>query len=103
MRVILFSSSERQAPLLVRALVDERLVACGNVFPGVRAIYRWQGRVEDETEAVVIAETSDELVERATTRLRALHDYDAPKILVLEAASSAAAYSTWLREQLQQE
>lgn len=100
MRVILFTCSESQAPDIVRTLVEERLVGCGNILPAVRAIYRWQGRIEDDRETLVLAETTDEVVDVAMARIRELHSYDVPKILAIVPDRCDAPYDAWLRSEV---
>jgi len=81
---------------LVRTLVGERLVACGNIIPGVRSIYAWKGEVCDEAEAVLLLETSAARVSAAITRLRALHPYEVPKIVVIDPSAVDDAYAAWV-------
>ena len=97
--VLLFATApQAEAPAIVRQLVDERLVACGNILPGARSIYRWDGKVEDESEAVIFMETRDELVKRAMARFAELHSYDVPKVMVFETFDVWGAYGTWLNQ-----
>jgi len=63
MRVIFSTAPPAVAPDLVRTLVQERLVACGNVIPGVRSFYWWEGEVQDDEEVVLFMETAAERVE----------------------------------------
>ena len=95
--VLLFATaSAAQAPQLVRQMVEERLVACGNIVPGARSFYRWEGAVQDEAEALVFMETRGELVKQAMARFAELHEYDVPKILVLDPFDVWGPYATWV-------
>ena len=96
MKIVVFSAPEDEAPGLVRTLVEERLVACGNVFGPVRSIYRWEQRVLDETEAVVLMETWEDRAQTAVRRLGELHSYEVPKILVLDPESVPSSYAKWV-------
>jgi periplasmic divalent cation tolerance protein len=87
------------APDLVRTLVQERLVACGNVLPGVRSFYWWEGEVQDDEEVVLFMETAAERVDAMIARLRELHPYDVPKIVVLEPDAVNAEYLAWARQE----
>lgn len=95
-RVVMTTAPPEHAADLVRTLVAEGLVACGNIVPGVRSIYVWQGEVCDESEAVIIFETTTARVDAAMQRLGALHPYACPKILALEPAAVHAAYAAWV-------
>ncbi len=96
MRVIYVSCKPDAASALAETLVDERLVACVSILPGVESVYRWEGRVERETEAVLLIETGDDVVNAAVARIEALHDYDVPKIVVLDDVRATAAYAEWV-------
>lgn len=80
----------------VRALVADGLVACGNVIPGVRSIYRWEGTVADEREALAVLHTAPERVAKLRERVARDHPYDVPQFVVLT-GSAAAGYAQWVR------
>lgn len=82
---------------LSRALVEERLVACGQHVSPIRSIYRWEGEVHDDTEARVAYHTRAELVETLMTRIKAAHPYEVPCILVMEIADANPDYVEWVR------
>ncbi len=90
------ASDEDEAGRIGRALVDERLVACANVIPGMRAIYRWQGAVCDEGEAVLIAKTRDTLAAAATARIKMLHSDEVPCVVVLPISGGNEAFLKWI-------
>lgn len=87
----------------VRTLVEERLVACGNIVPGVESIYRWQGAVETSSEVIVIFKTTADSAEAAQARLRELHPYEAPEILLLPVEGGWPPYLEWVRGQVGRE
>ncbi|MEK0451583.1 MAG: hypothetical protein RL088_3851 [Verrucomicrobiota bacterium] len=84
----------------VRTLVEERLVACGNILPGVESIYRWQGAIETAEEVMVIFKTTTESAEAAQARLRELHPYEVPEILHLPVDGGWQPYLDWVSEQV---
>ncbi len=88
-----------EAARIGRALVEERLVACANVIPGVRSIYRWEGTVRDEGEAVLIAKTIESRAEAATARIKALHGYDLPCVVVLPLIGGNADFLRWIESE----
>lgn len=82
---------------LVRTLVDDRLIACGTILPGATSIYRWEGRIIEESEVVVLMKTrSDRWSELAET-VRDRHPYDVPELLALPVGSGLEAYLQWVR------
>jgi periplasmic divalent cation tolerance protein len=95
--VLVTAPSADKAAELARALVEERLAACGNVLPQLRSIYRWQGAVHDEPEALLILKTTAALFERLRARVVELHPYDTPEVLALPVAAAHAPYLDWIR------
>lgn len=84
------------AEKVVGSLLDERLVACGNIIPGAVSLYRWEGAVHRDEEVVVIMKTVRRLVPRVLERARALHPYEVPELLVQEVADGNPAYLDWV-------
>jgi len=82
---------------IARRLVDERLAACANVVPGIRSIYRWQGKVCDDAEDLLVIKTTVDRVDALVDRVREIHPYDVPEVLVLPVEAGAAAYLDWVR------
>jgi periplasmic divalent cation tolerance protein len=93
--VVLTTVPPAAADPIVRTLVEERLVACGNVVPSVRSTYVWKGELCCDEESLVVMETPRDRVAAATERLRSLHPYECPKIVVLDPASVNDDYIAW--------
>ena len=87
-----------QAERLARALVEEGLAACVNIVPGVRSIYRWQGKICDDAEVLCLVKTRPALFERARQRIVELHPYDVPEVLAFAVDDGSPPYLAWLRE-----
>ena len=81
---------------LAHALVNERLAACVSVLPAMRSTYRWQDQIAEDTERQVIIKTRRGHVEMIKDRLRALHTYEVPELLVLPIVEGAPAYLDWV-------
>ena len=82
---------------LVRTLVAERLIACGNVVEGVTSIYRWQGVVEEATECLGVLKTTADRIPAVERRLADLHPYDVPELVVLSVEGGSPDYLAWVR------
>lgn len=91
---------EEDAARVVRALVEERLIACGNLLPGARSIYRWKGRVEDAGEVVALLKTRKQDWTALLSRLHELHPYETPECVAVRIAAGAPRYMAWLEEAL---
>lgn len=84
---------------LARALLEERLIACANVIPGVTSIYRWEGAVHEEGEGLVVLKTRSELVPRLVARIPEIHPYDLPEVLALRVDEGLPAYCRWVLDE----
>ena len=84
---------------IARSLVEERLAACVNLVPEIRSIYRWQGKVEDDSEVLLVVKTSEVRVAELARRLRELHPYDVPELVTLPAVGGLDAYLDWVRQE----
>jgi periplasmic divalent cation tolerance protein len=82
---------------LARMLVDERLAACVNVHGPMTSTYRWMGSVEREAERQVVIKTTRARLKDLEARLRTLHPYELPELVVLD-AKAGDAYGAWVNE-----
>ena len=97
--VVLFSAaSADDISRIGRVLVEERLAACVNVIPSIRSIYRWEGKLQEQSEAMGLAKTREERVEELVSRVRALHGYLVPEVLVLPVEGGNPVYLKWVAE-----
>jgi periplasmic divalent cation tolerance protein len=87
--------ANHDAAAVARTLVDERLAACVAVVPGLRSVYRWEGRVTEDAEQQLVIKTTRARLTALEQRLGELHPYDVPEFVVLEGEASAA-YGAWV-------
>jgi periplasmic divalent cation tolerance protein len=85
------------AERLIRTLVDERIIACGSIVPGLVSIYHWQGQVRRDAEVLIILKTAEINVARLTQRVPELHPYEVPELLLLPVVDGHPAYLDWVR------
>ena len=99
-RIVLVTAPDLDtAARLTRTLVEEGLAACGNLVPGVRSIYAWEGRICDDAEVLVVLKTQASRWEALRDRIAALHPYTTPEILALPVLNGHAPYLRWLLDQ----
>lgn len=84
------------AERIAEALVGERLAACVNILPGLRSVYRWQGAVEHDDEALLLIKTVADRLDALTQRIVALHPAELPEVIAVEAAGGLPAYLDWV-------
>jgi periplasmic divalent cation tolerance protein len=90
--------SEEAAAKAASQLLDEGLIACANILPGMRSLYRWQGERGEARECGALFKTEAGLLDRAVARLAAIHPYETPAIAGWRADATAPATAAWLGE-----
>ena len=96
--VFMTASGEDEAALIARSLVETGLAACVNIIKGIRSIYSWQGRIEDDSEVLMIAKTRHTLLDALTAKVKELHSYDVPEVIALPVTCGSEEYLDWLRK-----
>ena len=96
--VFVTCGSEEEALKTGRTLVEERLAACANIISPLRSIYRWEGKICDEKEWLLVIKTRQSLFEDLAKRVKAIHSYSVPEIIALPIAEGLPAYLTWISE-----
>jgi periplasmic divalent cation tolerance protein len=94
--VLVTAPSAERAAEIARAVVEERLAACGNVVPGLRSIYRWEGKLHDDAEALLVLKTTGDRFEALRARVLALHPYEVPEVIALRIEAGSAPYLEWI-------
>ena len=95
-RVILCTCPREAVEALVARLVESRLVACVNVVSGVRSVYRWEGKLESDTESLLIMKTQRARMESVIEAIEDAHPYEVPEVLALPVESGSSAYLDWV-------
>lgn len=94
--MLVTAGSAESAEAIASGLVGERLAACANVVPGLRSIYRWEGKVVAEGEWLLVIKSRRSLFAVLEARVRALHPYRVPEIVALDVVKGSAPYLDWL-------
>lgn len=89
-----------EAQRLAGALVQEKLAACVSRIAGVESTYTWEGRVERDTEDLLIVKTRADLFDRLKERVQALHGYDVPEIIAVPIVQGSESYLEWMSASL---
>ena len=89
-------ANDDEAVRLVRALLERRLIACGTLVPGARSLYRWQGKIADEHEVVILLKTRSARLETLQAAFGELHPYKVPELLALPVSAGLAKYLEWI-------
>jgi periplasmic divalent cation tolerance protein len=87
------------AERIARALVDERLIACASLVPGLTSVYRWEGQVQADPEVLLLMKTRRSLVPQLKERLPQLHPYQVPELVVTGVVEGLEPYCRWVRDE----
>ncbi|MBM4276401.1 MAG: divalent-cation tolerance protein CutA [Deltaproteobacteria bacterium] len=96
--VLITCGSEEEALNISRALVEEQLAACVNLISPVRSIYRWEEKIWDEKEWLLIIKTQRKRFQEIEARVKSLHSYSVPEMISLPIIEGSSSYLEWLSE-----
>lgn len=96
--VFITAPTEDEAVKIGKTLVEEKLAGCVNIIKGIRSIYSWQGKVEDEPEILIIVKTKKELFHELEKKVKSLHSYTVPEIIGIKIDRGYEGYLNWLNE-----
>ena len=85
---------------LTRSLLAENLVACGNIVDGIRSLYRWEGKICDDSESLLILKTTRAQLASLKQRIVELHPYECPEVLAMPVVDGHSDYLAWVRDQV---
>lgn len=89
-------ASADEAVTLIKTLLERRLIACGQIVPGVRSLYRWNGKIADEAEVIVYLKTRAARLDSLEVAFAELHPYKVPELLALPVSAGLSKYLSWI-------
>ena len=96
--VYITAGSKDEARSIGKALVEGKLAACVNIIDPMHSIYMWEGELQEETEVVMIAKTTDRQVEELIETVKSLHSYDCPCVLAMPVSTGNPHFLDWIRD-----
>jgi periplasmic divalent cation tolerance protein len=87
-----------KAAEIAKALVEDHLVACVNIIPGLRSIFRWEGKLTDDAEVLCIIKTARDRFDQVAARIKSLHPYSVPEVIALPIVRGFDPYLEWIRK-----
>lgn len=89
--------SKGEARAIGKVLVEERLVACVNIFDGVTSIYMWEDEMREDPEVVMIAKTTTACLKAVIDRVKSMHSYDCPCVVALSLSDGNSEFLDWIK------
>jgi periplasmic divalent cation tolerance protein len=96
--VYITAANRAEGTKIARALVQEEIVACVNIFDGITSVFRWKGNIEEENECFLMAKTRFDRMGDVIERVKDLHSYDVPEIIAVPIIDGNPSYLSWIDE-----
>jgi periplasmic divalent cation tolerance protein len=96
--VLVTTSGKDEAAAIADALVSEHLAACVNIIDGIESVYRWEGKVARDREALMVIKTTSERYDAVERRVKQLHSYSTPEVIAIKIGRGSPEYLAWLLE-----
>jgi len=90
--------NKEEAEKISSALIEQELIACANILPGVSSVFKWKGEICREQEIMLIIKSIPEKFESIASRIKELHSYEVPEIIALPVVNGSKDYLDWVRE-----
>jgi len=99
--VMVTVANRDEAVKIVRSLLEERLIACANIFGPISSIFWWEGKIDEAREFLVFMKSHEKHFERLSERITEIHSYEVPEIIALPIIKGSPPYLEWLSDSLQ--
>lgn len=97
--VMITAGSEEEGANIAKALLEARLIACANLIGGVRSLYRWEGKVCDDPEILLLCKTVRHHFSQLSEKVKSIHSYDVPEIIALPLVEGWPPYLEWVGQE----
>jgi periplasmic divalent cation tolerance protein len=98
--IFITASSKKEAQVIAKALLKNKLVACVNIIDRIESLFWWQGKIDQAKETILVVKSRKEKLEKIIKRVRSLHSYEVPEIIALPLIGGYKPYLDWIDESL---
>ncbi len=98
--VLITAPTPEKGAEIATTLVNEKLAACVNIVPGIRSIYRWEGKVQDDSEVLLLVKSTKDALTALKKRALEIHPYTTPEFVVINPTEVSDAYGRWVTDSL---
>lgn len=94
--MIVTTSSKQEAENIAQKLLEQKLIACGNITGPVSSLFRWSGKLEKTEEYMIFMKSRKDLFDELAENVKVLHSYEVPEILTIPVVDGYKPYLAWL-------
>jgi periplasmic divalent cation tolerance protein len=98
--VYMTAGDKAEAGAIGKALIESNLAACVNIIDNMTSLYRWEGKLQDAQETVLIAKTMEEKIRDLKEKVVSIHSYDCPCILIFPVSDGHGPFMSWIEDQV---
>jgi periplasmic divalent cation tolerance protein len=98
--VYMTTVDKTEARVIGKALIESNLAACVNIIDNMTSLYRWEGKLQEDQETVLIAKTTEEKIRDLKKKVVSIHSYDCPCILTLPVSDGHEPFMNWIKDRV---
>jgi len=99
--ILMTASTKEEATKIVRCLLEEKLIACGNIVGPIDSLFWWKEKIDETTEFLVLMKSCSMLFSKISKRVKEMHSYEVPELIALRIEKGLPAYLSWIDAVLQ--
>jgi periplasmic divalent cation tolerance protein len=92
--------NEEEAIKIAKIIIEKKLAICTNIFPHIHSVFRWQGKLEENKESLLIVKTPEKYYKTALDKIIQLHSYDLPEILTWSVKTHSKGIEDWIKQEI---
>ena len=96
--IVITTKNSDEAHKIARALLEDKLIACANIMPGIQSVFWWEGKVDQAEETMMVLKSKRSLFKKIVKKVKSLHSYSVPEVIALPILDGNPDYLRWIDE-----
>ncbi|MHA1311479.1 MAG: divalent-cation tolerance protein CutA [Candidatus Helarchaeota archaeon] len=93
---LITTSNEDEAEKITVELINDHLIACANIIPKVKSVYIWEGKLEKDSESLIVIKTNKDMRDKIMKKIKEIHNYENPECIFLPILDGLKDYLNWI-------